>query len=89
MGTIYSGDAGGMGLAVILQNSCCLGCMQEFETGFSGMRVIHLFLECVVAPFADDVWMQGLKQRGGKTRRHLGRVVAFAAQFVTLIGRST
>ena len=33
MGTIYNG-AGGPGLAVILQNSCCLGCMLEFETGF-------------------------------------------------------
>ena len=33
MGTIYNG-AGGPGLAVILQNNCCHGCMLEFETGF-------------------------------------------------------
>ena len=37
MGTIYNG-AGGPGLAVILQNSCCLGCMQDFETGFGDAR---------------------------------------------------
>ena len=33
MGAIYNG-AGGPGLAVILQNNCCHGCMLEFETGF-------------------------------------------------------
>ena len=37
MGTIYNG-AGGAGLAVILQNSCCLGCMLDFERGFGDAR---------------------------------------------------
>ena len=37
MGTIYNG-AGGLGLVVILQNSCCLGCMLDFETGFGDAR---------------------------------------------------
>ena len=45
MGTIYNG-AGGPGLAVILQNNCCLGCMLEFETGFGDARYPIISGEC-------------------------------------------
>ena len=47
MATIYNG-ARGAGLAVILQNNCCLGCMLEFETSLWDTH--YLFISGVCNP---------------------------------------
>ena len=45
MGTIYDG-AGGMGLAVIFQKSCCLGCMLDFETSIGDVHYPFILSVC-------------------------------------------